>query len=119
MSLVKILDYNLYKKKEKALKRYFMKSYKYLTRYVIPTLNKEHKIDGIYEIELPIDELFNKVYGKLLLKFSVKNDIAVLEDIVPNDILIYCYERDLPTYKGIPYVTSKDLDKLKIMERLL
>ena len=49
------------------------------------------------------------MYGTITLKFSVKNDIAIIEDIEPNDILIECYMKNLPIYKGIPYSTQKDL----------
>ena len=113
------LDENLYRKKKKALARYFRRNYKYLSMKVIPTLGKEGKKDGVYEIYLPTEELFEKVYGKIYLHFSVKNDVAIIEDILPNDILISCYEKDLPTYKGIPYETIKDLKKIKIVERLI
>ena len=75
--------------------------------------------DGIYEVDLPTDKLFEKVYGKLQVKFSVRNDVAIIEDIVPNDILLACYEKEVPTYKGIPYDTEKDLAKIKIMEKLI
>lgn len=119
MKAITYLDENLYRKKKKALARYFRRSYKYLSMKVIPTLGKEGKKDGIYEIYLPTEELFEKVYGKIYLHFSVKNDVAIIEDILPDDILISCYEKDLPTYKGIPYETIKDLKKIKIVERLI
>lgn len=119
MALIRLLDENLYIKKQRALRRYFTKTYKYLIFEVIPKLIQEGKIDGVYELELPTEKLFEKVYGKMLLKFSVKNDNVIIEDIVPNDILIACYSKDLRIYKGIPYETEKDLAKLKIMERLL
>ena len=48
------------------------------------------------------------------LKFSVQNDIAVLEDITPSELLLNCYMKDLPVYKGLPYDTSKDLFKIKL-----
>lgn len=119
MKAIIYLDENLYRKKKKALARYFRRNYKYLSMKVIPTLEKEGKKDGVYEIYLPTEELFEKVYGKIYLHFSVKNDVAIIEDILPNDILISCYEKDLPTYKGIPYETIKDLKKIKIAERLI
>lgn len=119
MKAITYLDENLYRKKKKALARYFRRNYKYLSMKVIPALGKEGKKDGIYEIYLPTEELFEKVYGKIYLHFSVKNDVAIIEDILPNDILISCYEKDLPTYKGIPYETIKDLKKIKIVERLI
>lgn len=119
MSFIKLLDENLYIKKEKTLRRYFIKSYKYLIFEVMPKLMLDGKIDGVYELELPIDDLFKKVYGSMILKFSVKNDIAIIEDIIPNDILIEAYMKNLPCYHGIPYASEKDLKKIKIMERLI
>lgn len=119
MKAITYLDENLYRKKKKALARYFRKNYKYLSMKVIPKLGKENKKDGIYKIYLPTEKLFERVYGKMYLHFSVKNDVAIIEDILPGEILISCYEKDLPTYKGIPYETEKDLKKIKIMERLV
>lgn len=115
---VTFLDKNLYTKKQRALAKYFRKAYKYLIFQAVPKLKEPGKIDGLYQVELPVDDLFVKVYGKLTLKFSVKNDITMIEDIEPNDILIACYEKDLPVYKGIPYDSEKDLKKIKIMEAL-
>ncbi len=114
-----IYDENLFRKKEKALKRYFKKSHKYLHFKLIPTLNKNNKKDGYYEVALPTSELFEKVYGKMVLKFYVKDDKAYFEDILPDGILTLCYEKSLPIYKGIPYYTTKDLKKIKIMEKLI
>ena len=119
MKAITYLDENLYRKKKKALARYFRRNYKYLSMKVIPKLGKENKKDGIYEIYLPTEELFEKVYGKIYLHFSVKNDVAIIEDILPNDILISCYEKNLPTYKGIPYETERDLKKIKIVEKMI
>ena len=117
--LITFLDENSFRKKQRALARYFRKSYKYLIFKALPTLTKENKTDGIYSLELPTEKLFKKVYGEIILKFSVQNDVAILEDIEPGEILLACYERDIPTYRGIPYNTVKDLKKLKIMEGLL
>lgn len=119
MSYVTFLDENLYTKKSKALRRYFMKCYKYLIFKAIPKLKEPGKKDGAYKVALPTEELFKRVYGEITLLFSVKNDVAVIEDITPDRILTACYTRDLPVYKGIPYETKKDLDKLKIMEGVL
>mgnify|MGYP003295553690 CR=1 FL=1 len=118
MGFITYLDYNLYRKLEKGLSRYFRRAYKYLIFEAVVKLKQPNKIDGIYEVELPTDELVEKVYGKILLKFSVKNDIAIIEDIQPREILLRCYEKDMPIYKGIPYDTKKDLFKIKAMEGL-
>ena len=116
MGFVTYLDYNLYRKLEKGLSRYFRRAYKYLIFEATTKLKLPNKIDGIYEVELPTDELFEKVYGKMLLKFSVKNDIAIIEDIQPREFLLKCFQRDLPIYKGVPYDTKKDLFKIKMKE---
>ena len=116
MGFITYLDYNLYRKLEKGLSRYFRRAYKYLIFEATTKLKLPNKIDGIYEVELPTDELFEKVYGKMLLKFSVKNDIAIIEDIQPREFLLKCFQRDLPIYKGVPYDTKKDLFKIKMKE---
>lgn len=114
MGIVVYLDENDFIKKQRALQKYFTKCYKYLIFKAIPKLKEPNKIDGIYEVELPSEELFKKIYGPMKLKFSVQNDIAVLEDIIPGEYLINCYMRDLPVYKGIPYNSEKDLFKIKL-----
>lgn len=116
--MITYMDDILYKKLEKGLSRYFRRAYKYLIFDVCEKLKKPNKADGMYELKLPTDDLFEKVYGPLILKFSVKNDIAIIEDITPREILLSCYERDVPVYKGIPYDTKKDLFKIKAMEGL-
>lgn len=118
MSGLIFLDENLYIKKKKALARYCRKSYKDLIMHIIPTLLKDGKTDGIYVADITTDDLFEKVYGKIRLKFSIQNDIAIVEDIEPNDILIECYMKNLPIYKGVPYSSKKDLFKIKTMEEL-
>ena len=117
-SFLLYVNENDFRKKKRALSRYFKKCHKYLIFEAFPKLKQKGKKDGIYELELPSPKLFEKVYGKIMLKFSVKNDVAILEDITPNDILLACYSKDLPTYKGIPYDTKKDLEKIRIVEVL-
>ena len=119
MKAITYLDENEFNKKNRALRRYFMKSYKYFIFKLIPTLQKENKKDGKYEVKLPIDKLFEKVYGPIKVIFTVKNDVAILEDMIPDEILMKCFERDLPIYKGVPYCTKKDLQKIKIVEEMM
>jgi len=114
---VVILDENDYKKKLKELKKYFMKSYKYLIFQIMPNLIVLGKKDGIYSVDIPIDDLFVKCYGQLKLYFSVKNDVVIIEDIMPCDILLQCHMKMLPIYHGIPYYQDKDLFKLKVLEK--
>lgn len=112
-----IIDENSYTKKIKGLKRYCTKSYKHLIFNILPKLLLCNKKDGKYSVELPIEDLFISCYGKIELHFSIKNDVVLIEDILPNDILLNCYMYDLPTYHGIPYYDNKGLIKLKIMEK--
>lgn len=118
MTYITFVDENLYIKKKKALARYCRKAYKDLILNVFPKLKECGKKDGIYEVNLRTEPLFEKAYGKIMLKFTVRNDVVVIEDIEPNDILIECYMKNLPIYKGIPYSTKKDLFKLKTMEEI-
>lgn len=111
-----ILDENNYIKKVKGMKRYFIKSYKHLIFKIIPELSRTGKSDGSYSVEIPIDDYFKKTYGNLELYFSIKNDVVIIEDILPSEILIQCHMKDLPIYHGIPYYQEKDLVKLKILE---
>lgn len=114
MGIITYVDENDFIKKQRALEKYFAKCYKYLIYDAIPKLKTSGKKDGVYEVELPSEELFKKVYGPMKLKFSVYNDVAILEDLIPSEYLINCYMRDMPVYKGIPYDTKKDLFKIKL-----
>lgn len=115
-NIITYIDENDFKKKERALRKYIMGAYKYWIFEVVPKLQKENKKDGKYELDLPVDKLFEKVYGKLKVLFSVKNDVVILEDIVPNEILIDMFNRELPTYKGVPYRNEKDKFKIELLK---
>lgn len=115
-NIITYIDENTFKKKERVLRKYIMVAYKYWIFEVVPKLQKENKKDGQYELELPVDKLFEKVYGKLKVLFSVKNDVVILEDIVPNEILIDMFNRELPTYKGVPYRNEKDKFKIELLK---
>lgn len=106
-------DYIDYTKKKRMLEKYLGKSFRYLVLYIVPKLKRPGKKDGLYSINLEANEIFNKVYGDVRLIYSVKNDIAIIEDIVPSDILLDGYFKELSTYKGIPYRDEKDLFKIR------
>ena len=110
------LDEVDYKKKERAIRKYFWKTYDYLMEEVIPILQKENKKDGKYKLELPVPNLFKKVYGEVDLLFSVKNDMVILEDITPNELLLEMYNRFLPVHKGIPYRNERDKFKIELLK---
>lgn len=106
------LDENEFKKKMRAVKRYSMNAYKYWIFDVIPKLKIEGKKDGKYELQLPVNEIFQKVYGEVKILLSVQNDVVILEDITPSDMLMEMHNKDLPTYKGVPYRNNKDKFKI-------
>lgn len=108
-------DYVDYTKKKRALEKYLGKSFRYLVLYIVPKLKRPGKEDGLYSINLEADEIFNKVYGNARLIYSVKNDIAIIEDIEPSEFLITGYFQDLDIYKGTPYRDDKDLFKIKVL----
>ena len=114
--IIVYIDENEFKKKERALRKYLVSAYKYWIFDVVPKLQKENKIDGKYEIELPVSNLFKKVYGELKILFTVKNDVVILEDIQPTEILTAMFRKELPTYKGIPYRDAKDKFKIELMK---
>ena len=108
-------DYVDYTKKKRAIDKYLGKSFRYLVLYAIPELKKPNKKDGLYSIDLQADDIFNKVYGDLKLVYSVENDVAIIEDIEPNQILLDGYFQELSTYKGVPYRDEKDLFKIRFI----
>ena len=104
-----------YIKQKRALGRYLKTSYKYLLFTISPILKKPNKSDGTYIVDLKADDIFCKVYGDVKLIYSVKNDIAIIEDIEPKQFLLDGYFQDLEVYKGIPYRDEKDLFKIKLI----
>lgn len=115
-NVITYLNENEFKKRERAIKKYLMGAYKYWIFEVIPKLQKENKIDGKYELELPVDKLFKKVYGKVKVLFTVKDDVVILENIEPSEMLLDMHKRDLPSYKGVPYRNEKDKFKIELMK---
>lgn len=117
--MIYLVNENDFKQKAKALKKYFSGTYLYFVKEILPKLKQNGKIDGVYEVELPIEEDFKKVYGSIKLKFNVKSDIAYLEDIEPSNLLHDMYTYLLPTCKGIPYRNNRDLFKIKMIKGVL
>ena len=115
---IMFIDENDFNKKIRAIRRYSMNAYKYWHFEALPILKKDNKKDGVYELELPVNELFKKVYGDVKVLFSVKNGVVVLENITPSEMLIDMFMGDLPTYKGIPYRDSKDKFKIDLMKEI-
>ncbi len=105
-----------FSKKEKALRKYMMGAYKYWIFDVVPKLQRTNKIDGKYEITLPVNELFEKVYGKVKVLFSVINDVVLLENIEPSEMLLTMRKKQLPTCYGVPYRNERDKFKIELLK---
>ena len=132
-----ILDYvneNEYHKLERALKKYNMLAYKELVFKDYPELRNgnflgkivsENKIEKTksYELELPTDELFQKVHGKVRLHYTIYEEkkVVLLTNITPDDILEEGHRAELTTYKGVMISKSnpkKDIFKVNLLNML-
>lgn len=113
-----MVDYVDFQKKVRFLAKYFRKTYKYLIFDILPKLKHEGDEEGRHTYKLPIDNVFNQVYGELKLHYSVKDKAVILEDITPRDILMEGYMDLLPVYKGIPFRSKEDLSKIKLVMTL-
>lgn len=109
------LDFNEYKKLERALKVYLLRTYKELVFKVSSELRKENQPNGNYELELYTDEKFKKVYGAIKLHYYVQNKHIVIINITPNEILKNLHKVIPNAYKGVPYTNEKELFRIKMI----
>lgn len=132
--LLDYLDENNYKKLEKSLKKYNMTAYKRLMFDYYPKLRKgeflgklisinKHDQTESYELQLPTDELFIKVYGKVKLIYTVYKDqnVVMLTGLEPKDILMDGHKSELTAYKGIMISKAnaqKEMFKIDLLSRL-
>ena len=132
--LLDYLDENLYKKLERSLKKYNMVAYKRLMFEYYPKLrngefvgemisiNKREETET-YELKLPTDSLFIKVYGEVKLNYTVyrKQHTVMLNLLEPKDILLAGHNSELTAYKGIMISkanASKEKFKIDLLTRL-
>lgn len=129
-----ILDYlneNNFKKLERSLKKYNMVAYKKLMFEYYPKLRSgefvgdvvsinKHEKTETYELRLPTDSLFVKVYGNIKLHYTVYNDqnTVMLNDLEPSSILMAGHKTELTAYKGI-MISKANADKEKFKIDLL
>lgn len=109
------LDFNEYKKLERALKVYLLRTYKELVFKVSSELRKENQPNGNYELELYTDEKFKKVYGAIKLHYYVQNKHIVIINITLNEILKNLHKVIPNAYKGVPYTNEKELFRIKMI----
>ena len=132
--LLDYLDENYYKKLERSLKKYNMMAYKKLVFDFYPKLRvgefvgelvsiNKHDQTETYELKLPTDSLFVKVYGEVKLNYTVykNNNIVMLNNLELKDILLDGHRSELTAYKGIMISKAnaqKEMFKIDLLCRL-
>ena len=128
------LDENNFKKLERSLKKYNMVAYKKLMFDFYPKLRSgefvgelvsinKHEQTETYDLKLPTDSLFVKVYGEVKLNYTVykQNNIVMLNNLEPKDILLDGHKSELTAYKGIMISKAnahKEMFKIDLLCRL-
>ena len=128
------LDENNFKKLERSLKKYNMVAYKKLMFDFYPKLRSgefvgelvsinKHEQTETYDLRLPTDSLFVKVYGEVKLNYTVykQNNIVMLNNLEPKDILLDGHRSELTAYKGIMISKAnaqKEMFKIDLLWRL-
>ncbi|MCI6265478.1 MAG: hypothetical protein MR598_01360 [Erysipelotrichaceae bacterium] len=132
--VIEYLNENEFRKKERAVKKYNMLAYKKLIFEFYPGF-REGKFNGVvvsknagegivkYELKLPTDSMFSKVYEDIVLHYTVyeHQKIVMLNNITPDDILTEGHQKELTTYKGVPVSKShaeKDMFKINLLNML-
>ena len=132
--VIEYLNENEFRKKERAVKKYNMLAYKKLMFDFYPSFREgnfggvaisKNTKDGItkYELKLPTDRMFSKVYGDMMLHYTVYENqkIVMLDTITPEDILNEGHQKELSTYKGVMVSKShaeKDMFKINLLNML-
>lgn len=132
--VIEYLNENEFRKKERAVKKYNMLAYKKLIFDFYPSFRdgifngvvvSKNTNEGItkYELKLPTDTMFSKVYEDLILHYTVyeNQNIVMLDTITPEDILTEGHQKELTTYKGVPVSKShaeKDMFKINLLNML-
>lgn len=132
--VIEYLNENEFRKKERAVKKYNMLAYKKLIFEFYPNF-RDGSFDGVvvsknagegivkYELKLPTDSTFAKVYDDIVLHYTVyeQQKIVMLNNITPDDILMEGHQKELTTYKGVPISKShaeKDMFKINLLNML-
>lgn len=128
------LDENYYKKLERSLKKYNIVAYKKLMFDFYPKLRtgefvgelvsiNKHDQTETYDLKLPTDSLFVKVYGEVKLNYTVYRgqNTVMLNSLEPKDILMDGHKSELTAYKGIMISKAnaqKEMFKIDLLSRL-
>lgn len=128
------LDENFFKKLERSLKKYNTVAYKKLIFDFYPKLRNgefvgelvsinKHEQTESYDLKLPTDSLFVKVYGEVKLSYTVykKQRTVMLNNLEPKEILMAGHKSELTAYKGIMISKAnaqKEKFKIDLLTRL-
>ena len=110
------VDENDFVKKYKSLRKYCYKSYKFLCFGIKKRIQNFE--EGSHELIVPTDEKFKKVYGQIILKYSIQNGVIVIENLEPSKFLLDGYMVELNYYKGIPFRHKKDKFKIDLVMKM-
>ncbi len=132
-----VLDYvneNEFRKLERAIKKYNMLAFKKLSFEYYPALKNGNFLGNLvstnkkngtetYELKLPSDKMFAQIHGEVKLIYTVhkKEQVVMLENITPSEILLEGHRSELTTYKGIMISksnASKDMFKIDLLNML-
>lgn len=132
--LLDYLDENYFKKLERSLKKYNMVAYKKLMFDFYPKLRNgefigelvsinKHEQTETYDLKLPTDDLFVKVYGEIKLNYTVyKTQRTIMLNILePQNILMDGHKSELTAYKGIMISkanAAKEMFKIDLLCKL-
>lgn len=114
--VITFLDDNDYIKKLRGLKRYNMRAYKYIMFHLKDDIDNQE--EGKHIKNLYTDNKFKKVYGQVQIVYTIKNNVAIIENILPDEFLLDGYMVDLKTYIGVPYRNKQDLFKIQMLEKI-
>ena len=123
---------NEFKKYERSLKKYNMLAFKKLYFSYYPALKEGDFLGDLieetdkykkYEMKLPTDVMFSKVYGDIKLHYTVYEDkkTIVLNKITPEGVLGEGHSPELTTYKGVmvsKQYNDKDMFKINLLNML-
>ena len=106
----------------KSLRTYNMMAYKQFHFVFIPKLKEGELlgeiIDGKYHYELPSDNLFKKVHGKVEVIYTVEDNVVTLISLTPEELWNVGFSAMLETYRGVIIKSSKDKFKVDLVLKI-
>ena len=112
-----------FRKLERGLMCYNLLAYKdyityHLSKLYAGDFSNAILSDGVYEISLKTDKMFEK---QCKLIFKVRDNKVILPDITPREMLLQRHNSELVAYKGILIskdTKDKDIFRINLLNRL-